>query len=144
MGGYEHLRTQASLQHRVVWSKHSYMDLGRHVFPVHKYELIFKAVRKDLDLADRVFVHPEPCREGDLLLVHTPEHIHKLKTNTLEPEEILQLEIPLTPSIFRSFCYNVGGTMRAARLAAEQRAPVVHLGGGFHHAFADHGEGFCL
>ena len=56
-----------------------------------------------------------------------------------------RLEIPCSPAIVDGFRLMTGGTITAARLALDGRDRVaVHIGGGFHHAFAGHGEGFCM
>jgi acetoin utilization deacetylase AcuC-like enzyme len=57
--------------------------------------------------------------------------------------ELAQLEIPWSEGIAGGFRLMSGGALMAARQAAAG-SPALHIGGGFHHAFADHGEGFCL
>jgi acetoin utilization deacetylase AcuC-like enzyme len=118
------------------------LDIGRHVFPVKKYRavyerLLFLGARKEQ------IITPEPAADEDILLVHTPRYVKKLKTGTLSSAEIAMIELPLSPDLIRFTWTTVGGTILTARLALD-KGMAVHLGGGFHHAFHDHGEGFCV
>jgi acetoin utilization deacetylase AcuC-like enzyme len=125
---------------RVVYSPRYHIDIGAHVFPTVKYELVHR------DLASRggyEFVEPEPASWEDLALVHTSEYLEKVRAGNFTTAEIALLELPWAPPIVEGFRLMTGGTLLAARHALEHRAGF-HLGGGFHHAFANHGEGFCL
>jgi acetoin utilization deacetylase AcuC-like enzyme len=118
------------------------LNLGSHVFPSQKFRLIRERLLAEGFAAPEDFVAPEPAPDEDLLLVHERGWIQRLKTGTLSYEEILHLEIPYSPEMVRAFCLAAGGTTLAARLALEQGV-AYNVGGGFHHAFPDHGEGFC-
>ena|SRR5436190_16538170 len=118
------------------------LNLGSHVFPSQKFRLIRERLLAEGFAAPEDFVAPEPAPDEDLLLVHERGWIQRLKTGTLSYEEILQLEIPYSPEMVRAFCLAAGGTTLAARLALQQGV-AYNVGGGFHHAFPDHGEGFC-
>ncbi|MBN2200142.1 MAG: histone deacetylase [Candidatus Aminicenantes bacterium] len=115
---------------------------AKHVFPVKKYRMVYErlasrgARRED-------FLKPRPATEKDLLLVHTPKYLRKLKTGGLSHAEATALELPFSPDLVRFAFLSVGGTVIAAEQAL-RCGLAVHLGGGFHHAFPDHGEGFCL
>jgi acetoin utilization deacetylase AcuC-like enzyme len=74
--------------------------------------------------------------------VHTSEYLAKLRDNTLAPEDIATLELPWVPALADAFRLMTGGTIAAAS-AALSEGTAAHLGGGLHHAFASHGEGFC-
>ena len=89
------------------------------------------------------FVEPEPAAWEDLALVHTPEYLEKLRSDGLSEDELRTLELPWVPGIVEGFRVMTGGTCTAAALALD-RGVGVHLGGGLHHAFPDHGEGFCM
>jgi acetoin utilization deacetylase AcuC-like enzyme len=78
----------------------------------------------------------------DLALAHTREYLDKLRTNTLTADDIATLELPWAPGLIDGFRLMVGGTSAAARAALDE-GRAAHLGGGLHHAFANHGEGFC-
>jgi len=118
------------------------LNLGSHVFPSQKFRLIRERLLAEGFAAPEDFVAPEPAPDEDLLLVHERGWIQRLKTGKLSYEEILQLEIPYSPEMVRAFCLAAGGTTLAARLALDEGV-AYNVGGGFHHAFPDHGEGFC-
>jgi acetoin utilization deacetylase AcuC-like enzyme len=118
------------------------VDIGNHVFPLMKYRLIYEkliswGVKKENVLES------EPARDEDILRVHSPKYLKKLKSGKLSQAEMLTLELPYSPDMLRFARLHVGGTVIAAEKAMEE-GMAVHLGGGFHHAFSDHGEGFCV
>ncbi len=118
------------------------LHLGNHVFPSQKFRLIRERLLADGFAGPEDFVAPEPASDEDLLLVHQPGWVERLKHGRLSYEEILQLEIPYSPEMVRAFCLAAGGTTLAAHLALREGVGY-NVGGGFHHAFPDHGEGFC-
>jgi acetoin utilization deacetylase AcuC-like enzyme len=131
------------LPFKLVYSDAYYLPIGEHVFPAEKYRLI-----RDRLLAERVagakdFLKPEPATDQDILLVHTPEYVHKLKTGTLSQREQMELEIPYSRELVEAFWLSAGGSILAARWALTDGVGI-NIGGGFHHAFPDHGEGFCM
>ena len=85
---------------------------------------------------------PEPSRE-DLRLVHGARWVDKCLSSGFTPKDCERAELELSPDVVLAHLMNVGGTIRAAELALENGLGV-NCGGGAHHAFADHGEGFCL
>ena len=128
---------------KIVYSDQYDLNLGDHVFPSVKYKLTKERLLHDGVAKAEDFVEPEPAFDEDVALVHHREYIRKLKTGTLSHVEILRLEIPYSPELVRAVWMSAGGSILAGRLALEDGAGV-NLGGGFHHAFADHGEGFCV
>ncbi|HKX00704.1 MAG TPA: histone deacetylase [Bryobacteraceae bacterium] len=118
------------------------LNLGQHVFPSQKFRLIRERLLEEGFAKPEDFVQPEAAPDEDLLLVHERGWIQRLKTGKLSYEEILQLEIPYSPEMVRAFCLAAGGTELACRLALSEGVGY-NVGGGFHHAFPDHGEGFC-
>jgi acetoin utilization deacetylase AcuC-like enzyme len=86
---------------------------------------------------------PQPASDQDILLVHTPQYVQKLKTGTLSAREEQEMEIPYSPELVRAFWLAAGGSILAAEHALKDRV-AINIGGGFHHAFPDHGEGFCM
>jgi acetoin utilization deacetylase AcuC-like enzyme len=118
------------------------LHLGNHVFPSQKFRLIRERLLAEGFAAPEDFVAPEPASDEDLMLVHQPGWVERLKTGKLSYEEILRLEIPYSPEMVRAFCLAAGGTTLAAHLALREGVGY-NVGGGFHHAFPDHGEGFC-
>jgi acetoin utilization deacetylase AcuC-like enzyme len=89
------------------------------------------------------FITPQPASDQDILLVHTAEYVNKLKTGTLSAREEMELEIPFSPELVKAFWLAAGGSILAAQRALMDGI-AVNIGGGFHHAFPDHGEGFCM
>ena len=129
---------------RIVYSDRYYVDIGSHVFPTIKYRLIKSKLLKDLGIVNRIaFIEPEKAEGSDLLRVHTADYLDKLKFGRLSLEETLTLELSYSEELFESALLCCGGTIRAAEIALEDGLGI-HLGGGFHHAFPDHGEGFCV
>jgi len=86
---------------------------------------------------------PEPASDEDILRVHTPEWVSKLKNDTLSATERMRLEIPCSKQTVEAFWLAAGGSILAAQHAMRDGFGV-NLGGGFHHAFPGHGEGFCM
>jgi acetoin utilization deacetylase AcuC-like enzyme len=86
---------------------------------------------------------PEPATDAQVLRVHTPQYVEKIRAGTLSAAERMRLEVPFTDGLREAMWLCAGGTLLTARQALEHGV-AVHLGGGFHHAFAGHGEGFCL
>ncbi len=129
---------------KVVYSDAYFLQLGEHVFPAVKYRRVKEKLLADGTIAPADLVEPEPATDEDLLLVHAPSYIHKLKTGTFSPVEIMRHEVPYSRELVDAFILAAGGSILAAKLALDDRSAAVNLGGGFHHAYADHGEGFCL
>jgi acetoin utilization deacetylase AcuC-like enzyme len=128
----------------VVYSSAYRIDIGSHVFPTRKYELLAERIRASVREAE--FVEPEVATWEQLGSVHTAEYLTKLQTGDFDIAELAQLEVPWSPAIVEGFRAMTGGTIAAAGHALGAKAPhrAFHIGGGFHHAFASHGEGFCL
>jgi acetoin utilization deacetylase AcuC-like enzyme len=131
------------LPFKLVYSNGYYLPIGAHVFPAEKYRLVHDHLLAGGVAEATDFLDPEPASDQDILLVHTPEYVHKLKTRTLSPREEMELEIPYTPQLVEAFWLAAGGSILAARQALTDRV-CINVGGGFHHAFPDHGEGFCM
>jgi acetoin utilization deacetylase AcuC-like enzyme len=118
------------------------VDLGNHIFPAEKYRLVYEKLL--VKGAKREHFHePDFAGEEDILLVHTPKYLKKLKSGKLSQAEIMTMELPYSPELLSFAQLMVGGTVKASRIAMEDGL-AVHIGGGFHHAFQDHGEGFCV
>lgn len=118
------------------------LNLGSHVFPSRKYRMIRDRLLADGFAEAADFVEPEPATDEDLLLVHQRGWIKRLKSGTLDYLELVKLEIPYSHKMVEAFWLAAGGTTLAARLALKDGIGF-NIGGGFHHAFPGHGEGFC-
>jgi acetoin utilization deacetylase AcuC-like enzyme len=128
---------------KLVYSDQYDLNLGNHVFPSVKYKLTKEKLLGDGVARPEDFVEPEPATDDDVRLVHDSDYVWKLKNAKLSHVEILRLEIPYSPELMRAVWLCAGGSILAGRLALSDGA-TVNLGGGFHHAFPDHGEGFCV
>jgi len=131
------------LPFKLVYSDAYYLPIGSHVFPAEKYRrirdrLIATGVAEAAD-----FLAPAPATDQDILLVHKPEYVQKLKTGTLSSREEMEMEIPYSRGLVDAFWLAAGGSILAARQCLTDRVSI-SIGGGFHHAFPDHGEGFCM
>ena len=128
---------------QLVYSNEYWMvETGKHVFPLQKYRLVYENLLA-MGAKKEDFLRPRPAPDEDILLVHSARYLKRIKTGTLSQAELQALEIRFSPELVRFALLSVGGTVLASRKALE-RGLAVHLGGGFHHAFPDHGEGFCL
>jgi acetoin utilization deacetylase AcuC-like enzyme len=128
---------------QLIYSNEYWMvETGKHVFPLQKYRLVYENLLA-MGAKKENFLRPRPAQDEDVLLVHTARYLKRVKTGGLSVAELKALEIRYSPEIVRFALLSVGGTVLAARKAIESGL-AVHIGGGFHHAFPDHGEGFCL
>jgi acetoin utilization deacetylase AcuC-like enzyme len=131
------------LPFKLIYSDAYYLPIGKHVFPAEKYRrvrdwLIATGVAEASD-----FLEPQPATDQDVLLVHKPEYVHKLRNGTLSAREEMEMEIPYSRDLVDAFWLAAGGSILAARQALKDRV-CISIGGGFHHAHPDHGEGFCM
>jgi len=131
------------MNYKLVYSDGYDLNLGAHVFPSKKYKLV-----RDLLLADGIaaaedFLVPRPAGDEDILRVHTPDYVHKLKTGTLTYHEILRMEVPYSRELIEACWLAAGGSILAVRRALAD-GWAGNIGGGFHHAYPEHGEGFCV
>jgi acetoin utilization deacetylase AcuC-like enzyme len=129
---------------RVFYTPRYYADIGEgHIFPIRKFELVRDRLLAEGTLTANELVEPEPASNPDVLLVHTADYVSRLCGGRLTPAELRRLGLPWSTSLVRRSFYAVGGTIAAARYAID-RGFGSNLAGGTHHAFADHGEGFCV
>lgn len=130
----------------IVWHPAYEVHIGPHVFPTRKYRLVRDQLLAHGVIANADLVQPAPASDDQVALVHTSGYVRKIKTATLSAADERLLEVPFSPALRESAWLCAGGSTIAGRLALERetRGIAVHLGGGFHHAFPDHGEGFCL
>jgi acetoin utilization deacetylase AcuC-like enzyme len=132
----------AMLPFKLVYHKAYDLNLGDHVFPSQKFRLIAEMLLRDRVAAEGDFLTPEPAVDEDILRVHTADWVTKLKSGTLTLSEIMKLEIPYSTELRDAVWLAAGGSILAAQVALRDGFGC-NLGGGFHHAFPGHGEGFC-
>jgi acetoin utilization deacetylase AcuC-like enzyme len=131
------------LPFKLIYSDDYFLPIGAHVFPAEKYKRVHDRLLASGVAEASDFAAPRPASDQDVLLVHSPEYVHKLRTGTLSMREQMELEVPFSTELVKAFWLAAGGSILAAELALSQRVSV-NIGGGFHHAFPDHGEGFCM
>jgi acetoin utilization deacetylase AcuC-like enzyme len=127
----------------LVYSDKARLPIGDHVFHSDKYRGIRERLLRTGTFSESDFLPSPHCEEKDVLLVHTRLWVDKLQRGTLSTREELELEVPYSKELVEAFWYMTGGSIVAAQQALRNHC-CFHIGGGFHHAFADHGEGFCL
>ncbi len=130
------------LPFKLVYHKGYDLNLGEHVFPSQKFRLIAELLLREGIAAKDNFLTPNPASDEDILRVHTADWVRKLKTGTLTASEEMRLEVPYSSELVEAFWLAAGGTILAAQSALRDGFGC-NLGGGFHHAHPDHGEGFC-
>jgi acetoin utilization deacetylase AcuC-like enzyme len=130
------------LPFRLIYHPGYDLNIGAHVFPSQKFRLIAETLLKEGIAAPTDFLQPEAASDEDILRVHTTEWVHKLKTGTLTASEAMMLEVPYSQELVEAVWLAAGGTILAAQCALRDGFGC-NIGGGFHHAHAAHGEGFC-
>ena len=114
-----------------------------HPFPMAKYPLLFQRLRAAGWLRDEKVLEPEEAALDDLRLVHTEGYLQQLADGTLDAAAVRRIGVPWSPALWRRSRLATQGTLLAARAALEDGI-AANLAGGTHHAFAGHGEGFCV
>jgi acetoin utilization deacetylase AcuC-like enzyme len=136
----------------VVYSARYLIDIGLHVFPTRKYELVHTRLIETGAIQPSNVIEPEPASWDDLALVHSQEYLAKMRDGAMTPADVAQLELPWSAAMVDGFRLMTGGTVQAALIACgpdecgienSEFGIACHIGGGLHHAFPSHGEGFC-
>ncbi len=132
-----------SLPFKVVYSDGYFLPIGAHVFPAEKYQLVHQRLLETRVANAADFLEPQPASDDDIRRVHTQNYVHKLLKGTLSSAEIQLMELPYSKQLVEAFWLATGGSILAAQCALRDGI-AFNIGGGFHHAFPDHGEGFCM
>ena len=114
-----------------------------HRFPMSKYELLPQQLLYEGTVNEDSFFVPHQLTKAQLLRVHTEAYLHKLDTLTLTRKEIRAIGFPILKSLVERGKYIACGTYQCAKYA-QQYGISLNIAGGTHHAYADHGEGFCV
>jgi len=131
------------LPFKLIYDHRYDLNLGDHVFPSQKYRLVYERLLHGGIADSGDFLSPQPAMDEDVLRVHTPEYVRRLKTGSLSYAEIQQLEVPYSQELIEACWLAAGGSILAGQRAL-QDGWSANIGGGFHHACPDHGEGFCV
>lgn len=114
-----------------------------HRFPIEKYALLRERVIADGIVSSESMHDPSRVSRDDLLLVHRADYIDRFTNGQLTAEEERRLGFPWSESLVERSYRAAGGTSEAALFALEHGI-AMNLAGGTHHAFPEHGEGFCV
>jgi len=125
-----------------VWNPEYRVGFWWHLFPVKKYFLIYNRILEEKVLTPADFIQSTPLFDRDLTLVHSRGYMVRLYLLALTPMGLINGENPISWNIFKKLKVACGGTYLACKIALE-KGMGMNLGGGFHHAFASHEEGFC-
>jgi acetoin utilization deacetylase AcuC-like enzyme len=128
-----------------VWSSARYtfpLPPG-HRFPVEKYAMLRQRVVADGIVPPELVMDPAAATDEMLRLVHTADYVERFVRGDMSEAELRRLGLPWSPALVERSRRAVGGTVAAARHALVQ-GTAMNLAGGTHHAFPDHGEGFCV
>jgi acetoin utilization deacetylase AcuC-like enzyme len=129
---------------RVCYTPRYYADIGEgHVFPIRKFELVRDRLVAEGTLTPAEIFEPREAPLADVLLVHTDDYVTRLRAGSLTPREVRRLGLPWSKALVRRSFLATAGTCAAARFALDEGIGA-NLAGGTHHAFPDHGEGFCV
>jgi acetoin utilization deacetylase AcuC-like enzyme len=126
---------------KLVWSPEYDIDLFGHVFPIEKYRLVREAILRRGIANEGDFVEAGPASTEDMALVHSREYLDDL-VNLRRTHRTFRSEMALTREIAQAYILAAGGTIEASRMALKEGVGI-HIGGGYHHAYPDHAEGFC-
>jgi len=117
---------------------------ANHRFPGSKYSLLRKRISTVFpDLSHNLILSPA-VSDQELLLAHNDEYITKVLHGKLTPKEVRRIGFPWSQELVTRSRHSVGGTIAASRRVLHRGGIAFNLGGGTHHAFPDHGEGFCI
>ncbi|WP_201595813.1 histone deacetylase family protein [Psychrobacter vallis] len=129
--------------------KIAYSDIFRysvpekHRFPMQKYTMIPERLLAEGTIITDNFFAPKQLSEDEILTTHTPDYWSQLKNQTLPRKEARAIGFDMTPLLVERGRYIAHATYECA-LYAQQYGVAMNVAGGTHHAFADHGEGFCV
>ena len=128
---------------KLIYDERYDLNLGAHVFPSQKYRLVYERLLQEGIASQEDFLKPMPASDEDILRVHSQDYLYKLKTGALTRAEVMRMEVPYSTELIEACWLAAGGSILSARRALEEGFSA-NLGGGFHHAYPDHGEGFCV
>jgi acetoin utilization deacetylase AcuC-like enzyme len=114
-----------------------------HRFPIQKYTLLRQRIMSDGLVGGEDLQVPEPASLEQLLLVHHADYLARVFQGYLSEKEVRRIGFPWSPQMVERSRRSVGGTISACRAALEDGISA-NLAGGTHHAYPDHGEGYCV
>jgi acetoin utilization deacetylase AcuC-like enzyme len=129
---------------RIFYTDHFVLPLPEgHRFPMRKYALLRQRVVESGIVAPEQLLVPHAASDAELLRAHAAEYLRRCKAGALTPQEIRRIGFPWSPEMVERSRRSSGATIEACRAALEDGL-AANLAGGTHHAYADHGEGYCV
>jgi acetoin utilization deacetylase AcuC-like enzyme len=114
-----------------------------HRFPMQKYAMLREQiVAAGIVPPERLRI-PEPAGDVELGRAHTPAYIEQVVRGLLDDQAVRRIGFPWSPQLAERSRRSTGATIAACRAALDDGV-AVNLAGGTHHAFSEHGEGFCV
>ena len=130
---------------RLFYTDHFELPLPpEHRFPMTKYKLLRERIVSSDWGAKCELLVPPGATDEQLCLAHTPEFVQRVVEGSLSEKEIRRIGFPWSPELVERSRRSTGATIQAALTAVESQGISANLAGGTHHAFADHGEGYCV
>ena len=114
-----------------------------HRFPMAKFARLMEVLIEDGVTAGEDVIEPDPASIAWIELAHEPSYVADVCNCTLDEAGIRRIGFPLWPALVLRSRTAIGGTVLTARLALEYGL-ACNTAGGSHHAFTDHGAGFCV
>lgn len=128
---------------KIYFSDHAPLNLPEgHSFPATKYSLLFQRIAA-AGLPDVELIASTPASDEQLKLAHTRDYVARVINGEIAEKEMRRIGFPWSPTLVARSKLSVGGTIAACRAAIEE-GMAANLAGGTHHAYSDHGEGYCV
>lgn len=129
---------------KIFYTDHFVLPLPEgHRFPMPKYALLHQRVAEAGLASSGDLRVPEAASDEQILRVHEASYLERVKNGLLSEKEVRRIGFPWSPQMVERSRRSVGGTIEACRSALDDRI-AVSLAGGTHHAYPDHGEGYCV
>lgn len=124
-------------------SSYKYALPEGHRFPMAKYELLPKFLLEKGVCNPSNFFEPDKVSAAIITAVHTLDYYNRLVMLDIDKKEIRKMGFPLRSDLVERAHYIINGTIKGCEFGA-QYGIAMNIAGGTHHAYADHGEAFCL
>jgi len=115
-----------------------------HRFPMQKYRLLRERVEQAGLAGSHGLQEPPAATDAQLLRAHDAAYVRRVASGALSAAEQRRIGFPWSEQMVERSRRSAGATLEAARAALESGSVGVNLAGGTHHAFRDHGEGYCV
>ena len=122
---------------------YSELDLPpNHRYPIGKYRTLYQSLLA-LGVPESHFTTASPVTAQALCTVHGQDYVQALCNGKLDPKAMRRIGFPWSEQLIQRSLTSLGGTLQTAEHALSHGV-ALHLSGGYHHAFANAGSGFCL